>query len=80
MTAETLLGMLLYKIKFLNSHDSELVKTFPLMYQLPMQDWYWRAKVISFLGARTDEQTDTVLESSHGNMSAHKKFQLKTQN
>ena len=25
-------------------------------------------------------QTDTVLESSHGNMSAHKKFQLKTQN
>ena len=25
-------------------------------------------------------QTDTVLESSYGNMSAHKKFQLKTQN
>ena len=25
-------------------------------------------------------QTDTVLESSHGNMSAHKKFQLKAQN
>ena len=25
-------------------------------------------------------QTDRVLESSHGNMSAHKKFQLKTQN
>ena len=45
--------------------------------------------VISFLGVRTDgqtdgqtdiqtdRQTDTVLESSHGNMSAHKKFQLK---
>ena len=29
---------------------------------------------------RTDRQTDTVLESSHGNMSARKKFQLKTQN
>ena len=29
---------------------------------------------------QTDRQTDTVLESSHGNMSAHKKFQLKTQN
>ena len=27
-----------------------------------------------------DGQTDTVLESSHGNMSAHKKFQLKAQN
>ena len=25
-------------------------------------------------------QTDRVLESSYGNMSAHKKFQLKTQN
>ena len=32
--------------------------------------------VISFLGVRTD----TALESSHGNMSAHKKFQLKAQN
>ena len=30
--------------------------------------------VTSFLGVRTDRQTDTVLESSHGNMSAHKKF------
>ena len=28
----------------------------------------------------TDRQTDTVLESSHGNMSAHKMFQLKAQN
>ena len=44
--------------------------------------------MISFLGVRTDgqtdgqtdRQTDTVLESSHGNMSAHKKFQLKAQN
>ena len=48
--------------------------------------------MISFLGVRTDGrtdrrtdrqtdgQTDTVLESSHGNMSAHKKFQLKAQN
>ena len=29
---------------------------------------------------RTDGRTDRVLESSHGNMSAHKKFQLKAQN
>ena len=29
---------------------------------------------------RTDGQTDTVLKFSYGNMSAHKKFQLKTQN
>ena len=29
---------------------------------------------------QTDRQTDTVLESSYGNMSAHKKFQLKAQN
>ena len=36
--------------------------------------------VISFLGVWTDgdRRTDTVLESSYGNMSAHKKFQLKT--
>ena len=32
--------------------------------------------VISFLGV----QTDTVLESSYGNMSALKKFQLEAQN
>ena len=54
------------------------------------------AMVVSFLGVRTDgqtdgqtdrrtdgqtdRQTDTVLESSYGNMSAHKKFQLKAQN
>ena len=30
--------------------------------------------VISFLGVRTDGRIDRVLESSHGNMSAHKKF------
>ena len=29
---------------------------------------------------QTDRQTDTVLESSYGNMSTHKKFQLKAQN
>ena len=29
---------------------------------------------------QTDRQTDTVLESPYGNMSAHKKFQLKAQN
>ena len=34
------------------------------------------ARVIYFLGV----QTDTVMESSYGNMSAHKKFQLKAQN
>ena len=34
--------------------------------------------VISFLGVRTDGQTDTVLEFSYGNMSAHKK--ISTQN
>ena len=36
--------------------------------------------VISFLRVWTDgdRQTDTVLESSYGNMSAHKKFKLKT--
>ena len=38
------------------------------------------AMMISFLGVRTDGQTDMVLESSYGNMSAHKKFQLKAQN
>ena len=29
---------------------------------------------------QTDRQTDTVLESSHGNMSANTKFQPKAQN
>ena len=31
------------KIKFLGFHGVVLVKTFPLMYQLLMQDWYWRS-------------------------------------
>ena len=39
-----------------------------------------KIRMISFLGVRTDKQIDTVLESSYGNMSAHKKFQLKAQN
>ena len=34
----------------------------------------------AFFSRGADRQTDTVLESSHGNMSAHKKFQLKAQN
>ena len=38
------------------------------------------AMVISFLGVRTDRRTDAVLESSYGNMSIQKKFQLKAQN
>ena len=40
--------------------------------------------VTSFLGVwtdrQTDRQTDTVLESSHGNILAHKKNQIKAQN
>ena len=35
--------------------------------------------MISILGVWTDRQTDTVSESSYGNMSAHKKFPLKAQ-
>ena len=31
------------KIKFLSFHAVVLMKTFLLMYQLPMQDWYWRS-------------------------------------
>ena len=42
------------------------------------------ARAISFLGVWTDRhadgETDRILESSYGNMSAHKKFQLKAQN
>ena len=33
-----------------------------------------------FFSPGTDRQTDTNLESSYGNMSSHKKFQLKPQN
>ena len=69
------------KIKFLGFHGVVLVKTFPLMYQLLCRTDIDEAMVISFLGVRTDGQTDRVLESSHGNMSAQKKkFQLKAQN
>ena len=32
------------KIKFFGSHVVVLMKTFPLTYQLLMQDWYWRRK------------------------------------
>ena len=39
--------------------------------------------MVSFLGLRTERQTDgrtdTDLESSYGNMSAHKKFKIKAQ-
>ena len=65
-------------IQFFGFHAVVLVKTFPLMYQLLMQDLYRRSQgdfLFSGYG-----QTDTVLESSYGNMSAHKKFQLKAQN
>ena len=31
------------KFKFLVSHGVVLVKAFPLMYKLLMQDWYWRS-------------------------------------
>ena len=68
------------KFKFLGFHAVVLMKTFPLMYQLLMYNWYWRSQGDFFYrGADrwTDEQTDTVLESSYGNLSAHKKFQLK---
>ena len=120
------------KFTFLGFHAVVLVKTFPLMHQLLIMDWYWRSKgdfcsssrvkipisnffekkknqIFGFPWCSTredlsiyvsitnigliltklrwflfsgygqmDRQTDTVLESSHGNMSAHKKFQLKT--
>ena len=32
------------KKKILGSHVAVLVKTFPLMYQLLMQNWYWRSQ------------------------------------
>ena len=135
------------KFKFYSFHAVVLAKTFLLMYQLPMQDWYWRSygdfsssaqvkirisnffeknqifgfsccstredlsidvsitnvgliltKLWDFFSRgtdrwtdrqtdrrtdrqtdrRTDRLTDTVLESSYGNMSEHKKFQLKS--
>ena len=63
------------KIKFSGFCVLVLVKTFLLMYQLLLQDWYWRSWVIFFLGVRTDRP---AWESSYGNMSAHKKFQLES--
>ena len=42
--------------------------------------WWYLFSGCGQTDRQTDGQTDTVLESSHGNMSAHKKFQLKTQN
>ena len=37
-----------------------------------------KARLNSFLRVQTDKPTDTILESSNGNMSARKKFQLNT--
>ena len=42
--------------------------------------WWFLFSGYGQMDRQTDRQTDTVLESSHGNMSAHKKFQLKTKN
>ena len=38
------------------------------------------ARYDDFFSRGEDRRTDTDLESSYGNMSAHKKFQLKAQN
>ena len=40
---------------FLGFHGVVLVKTFPLMYQLLLQDWYWRSKG-DFFSRGTDRQ------------------------
>ena len=44
--------------------------------------WWFLFSGYGQMDRQTDRQTDrhTVLESSYGNMSAHKKFQLKAQN
>ena len=42
--------------------------------------WWFLFSGYGQTDGQTDRQTDTVLESSYGNMSAHKKFQLKAQN
>ena len=42
--------------------------------------WWFLFSWYGQMDRQTNRQTDTVLESSHGNMSAHNKFQLKTQN
>ena len=70
------------KFKFFGFHCVVLVKTFPLMYQITNVELIL-TKLRGFLFSgcgQTDGRTDTVLESSYGNMSAHKKFQLKAQN
>ena len=67
------------KFKFSGFHCVVLAKTFPLMHQLLILTKL-RGFLFSGCGqtdGRTDRQTDRVLESSYGNMSAHKKFQLK---
>ena len=52
------------------------------MYQLLIKTDIDEDRVIYFLWVRTDGRTDKtgLLESSYGNMNAHKKFQLKAQN
>ena len=45
------------KIKFLVFHGVVLVKTFPLMYQLLIKDWYWRS-YDDFFSRGADRQTD----------------------
>ena len=42
--------------------------------------WWFLFSGYGQMDRQTDRRTDTVLESSYGNMSAHKKFQLKAQN
>ena len=45
------------KFKFSGFHVVVLVKTFPLMYQLLMKDWYWRS-YDDFFSRGADRQTD----------------------
>ena len=42
--------------------------------------WWFLFSGYGQMDRQTDGQTDTFLESSYGNMSAHKNFQLKAQN
>ena len=55
------------------------MKTFLSIYQLLANVGLILTKLGLFLFSG-HRQTDRILESSYGNMSAHKKFQLKTQN
>ena len=48
------------KIKFLGSHVVVLVKTFPLTYQLLMQDWYWRSQGDFFSRHTETRSTDRI--------------------